>query len=92
MGAEGNGFGAALPLPPALSHPFTVWVTVYDPAVVTVMDVVVAPVFHNKDPVKLPAVTAELPQLFNTVTVGAEGIDFGAAALLAAALVQPLTV
>jgi hypothetical protein len=32
-------------------HPFTVWVTVYVPVVVTVIDEVVAPLLHNKEPV-----------------------------------------
>ena len=38
------------------------------------MDVVVAPLLHNKDPLNDPAVSAELPQLFTTVTVGDAGI------------------
>ena len=40
------------------------------------MEVVVAPVFHNKDPVNEPAVNVELPQLFTTDTVGVEGTAF----------------
>ena len=44
--------GAATPLPGVLVHPFTVCVTVYVPAAVTVMEVVVAPVLHNKVPVE----------------------------------------
>ncbi len=43
--------GAAIPLPAALAHPLTVWVTVYVPAVVTVIDEEVAPVLHNNVPV-----------------------------------------
>jgi len=43
------------------------------PPCVTVIDGVVAPLLHNKDPVKEPAVNTELPQLFTTVTVGADG-------------------
>ena len=43
--------GAATPLPEGLVHPFTVWVTVYVPAVATVIDEVVAPLLHNKEPV-----------------------------------------
>ena len=45
------------------------------PAAVTVMEAVVAPVFHNNDPVNDPAVKVELPQLFTTVTVGAAGME-----------------
>jgi hypothetical protein len=37
---------------------------------------VVAPVFHSKEPVNDPAVNVELPQLFTTPTVGAEGTAF----------------
>ena len=48
--------------------------TVYVAVSVTVIDVVVAPLLHNNEPVKLPAVKTELPQLFATVTVGADGI------------------
>ena len=43
--------GAATPLPEGLVQPFTVWVTVYVPAVVTVIDEVVAPLVHNRSPV-----------------------------------------
>jgi hypothetical protein len=44
-------------------HPFTVCVTVYVPAVVTVIDGAVAPVLQSNDPVNDPAVNVELPQL-----------------------------
>jgi len=85
--------GAATRLPGELVHPFTVCVTVYVPAAVTVMEVVVAPVFHNNDPVNDPAVNVELPQLFTTVTVGAETLAFsGAATPLPGELVHPFTV
>jgi hypothetical protein len=67
-------------------------VTVYVPAVVTEMEEVVSPVLHNRGPVKPEAVNTELPQLFATDTVGADGVDFGAVAALATALVQPFTV
>ncbi len=50
-GADGIACGAATALPERLAHPFTVWVTVYVPAVVTVIDEVVAPLLHNKEPV-----------------------------------------
>jgi hypothetical protein len=91
-GTDGIAFGAATPLPEGLVQPFTVWVTVYVPAVVTVMDEVVAPLLHNKEPVKDVAVNIELPQLFTTVTTGADGIAFGAATPLPEGLVQPFTV
>jgi hypothetical protein len=75
-GAVGTAKGADDPLPVALIHPFSVCVTVYAAAFVTVMDVVVALLLHNNDPVKLPAVNTELPQLLTTDTVGAAGIAF----------------
>jgi hypothetical protein len=84
--------GAATPLPGVLVHPFTVCVTVYVPAVVTVIDAVVSPVLHNKEPVNPVAVNMELPQLSTTVTDGAGGTGFGAAVPVPAALVHPFTV
>lgn len=92
VGALGTVLGADVPLPFALVHPFTVWVTVYVAAFVTVIAVVVAPVLHNNDPVKLPAVNTELPQLLDTDTVGAVGTVNGADTPLPAMLVQPFTV
>ncbi len=56
----------------------------------TVIEEVVAPVLHNRLPVAVVESTA-FPQLFTTVTVGAEGVDFGAAVPLPGALVHPLT-
>jgi hypothetical protein len=50
-GADGNVFGAATPLREGLVHPFTVCVTLYVPAVATVIDELVAPLLHNNDPV-----------------------------------------
>ena len=91
-GTDGIAFGADTPLPAALVHPFTVWVTVYVAAIVTVNDREVAPVLHNKDPVKPPAVNDEIAQLLTTVTAGAEGIVLGVATTLRGALVHPLTV
>jgi hypothetical protein len=80
VGADTFEFnGAAAPLPDELVHPFTVCVTVYVPAIVSVMGEVVAPLLHNKEPVNDVAVNIELPQLFSTVTTGADGIAFGAA-------------
>ena len=92
VGAAGIAFGAATPLPEKLVHPFTVWVTVYVPAVVTVIDEAVAPLLHNKEPLNEPAVNVELPQLSTTDTVGADGIAFGAATPLREGLVHPFTV
>ena len=66
--------------------------TVYVPAVVTVIEEVVSLVLHNKEPVKPDAVNTELPQLSVTATVGADGIAFGAAMPLPGELLQPLTV
>jgi len=51
LSVDGIAFGAATPLREGLVQPFTVWVTVYVPAVVTVIDEVVAPLLHNKEPV-----------------------------------------
>ena len=56
------------------------------------MEVVVAPLLHNSEPVNEPAVNVELPQLLTTDTVGADGIAVGAAMPLPEALVQPFTV
>ena len=56
---------------------------------VTVINVVVAPLLHNNDPVNPEAVNTELPQLLATDTEGADGIGFGAATPVPAALVHP---
>ena len=90
-GASGIAFGAATPVPGALVQPSTVAVTEYVPATVTVIDEVVAPVFHDKLPVAVVDNT-ELPQLLDTLTTGVAGIAFGAATPVPGALVQPLTV
>ena len=50
VGADGISCGVATPLPEGLVHPFTVCVTEYVPAVVTVIDEVVAPLLHNRSP------------------------------------------
>jgi hypothetical protein len=57
-----------------------------------VIDEVVAPLLHNKEPVNDVAVNIELPQLFSTVTTGADGISLGAATPLPGRLVHPVTV
>jgi hypothetical protein len=90
IGADGVAIGAATPEPGALMHPPTVCVTVYVPAVETVIDAVIAPVDHNKpDPV---ALKTELPQLFAADTTGADGTINGAATPEPEALVHPATV
>ena len=63
------------------------------PAVVTVMEAVVAPLLHNKVPVNPDAVNTEFPQLSVTDTTGTGTTDvFGAAVALPGALVQAFTV
>ena len=91
-GADGITFGADVPLPVVLTHPFTFCVTVYVAALATVIELVVAPLLHNNEPVKLPAVNNELPQLFTTDTDGADGITFGADVPLPLALMHPFIV
>ena len=56
------------------------------------MDVVVAPLLHNKAPVVPVAVNTELPQLLTTVTTGTATVPVGAAVPLPETLVQPFTV
>ena len=75
VGAFGALPGAATPLPAADVHPApTDCVTVYVPAVVTVIVAVVSPVLHSNVPVKFDAVRSDVPlQLSVTVTVGAFG-------------------
>jgi hypothetical protein len=90
-GFDGNAFGAAIPEPAILVQPLTVCVTVGVQAVVTVMERVLAPVLHNKDPVAVVDKIDE-PQLFATVTRGLAGNAFGAAVPGPVVLVQPLTV
>ena len=51
----------------------------------------VAPLLHNKVPVKAEAVSTELPQLFTTETEGAGGMVLGAATPVPGALVHPFT-
>src|SRR4030095_16756153 len=83
--------GAATPLPASLVQPLIVGGPEYSPAVVTVMELVVCPVLHNKDPVKPVAVNTALPQLSITVTPGVTGIAIGAAVALDNELLHPST-
>jgi hypothetical protein len=91
-GAGGVLLGAAVPDPPGLVHPFIVCVTVYVPAVFTVIELTVALLLHNNDPVAV-VVNVEVPlQLFTTVTSGVEGTDLGCAVPDPGWLVHPLDV
>ena len=53
------------------------------------IDEVVAPLLHNKEPVEDVAVSVELPQLFTTVTTGVDGIACGTATPLPEGLTHP---
>ena len=80
----------ATPVPSVLVHPPTVEVTVYVPAVFTEIDGVVASFDHsNPSPV---AESTDVPQLFETDTIGVVGIASGAATAEATLLVQPFAV
>jgi hypothetical protein len=91
VGAAGALPGFATPLPGLEIHPTPRdCVTVYVPAVVTVIDGVVSPVLHNNVPVKFDAVSNDVPsQLSVTATVGAFGALPGFATPLPAADVHP---
>ncbi len=91
-GVAGVVFGAAVPEPAALVQVPTVDVTVYDPAMLTVIDEPVDPVLHNRLP---PDVVdrVDVPlQLSATFTTGVAGAEPGAAMPEPAALVQPFRV
>ena len=91
-GIAGVVFGAAVPLPARLIQPLFEVVTVYTPAVLTIIDEVIAPVFHNKFPVAVVD-NVDVPlQLFTTVTTGAERATSGADVPLPGKLAQPSTV
>ena len=76
VGVEGVVFGAATPEPDADVQPFTVCVTVYVPALLTVIGEVVSVVLHNKVP-EVVADNVEVPlQLLVTFTDGANGVGF----------------
>jgi hypothetical protein len=92
VGGAGIGLTAASPVPATLVHPLTVCVTEYVPLFKTVMEVLDDPVFHASEPLKLPAVSVELPQLLITATVGEAGIGRGFDVFVIGALVHPSTV
>lgn len=86
----GNGRGAAVIEPAALTHPLIVCVTVYEPADDTVIDGVDPPVDHSK--FEPDVVKVEFPQLFTTVTTGVVGTVKGAAVPEPGVLAHPPTV
>jgi putative N-acetylmannosamine-6-phosphate epimerase len=92
IGVAGVVFGAAVPDPASLAQPSTVCVTVYVPAVLTIMEEVFAPVLHNKVPDAVVDKVVEPLQLLTTFTIGVAGVAFGAAVPEPAKLVQPSTV
>jgi len=59
--------------------------------VFTVIELVVAPVLHNKLPVAVVD-NVDVPQLLVTVTTGAAGVAFGAEIPVPSALLHPSTV
>ena len=91
-GVAGAAFGAAVADPAALVQPLIVDVTVYVPALVTIIDELEEPVLHNKFPPAFVDSTEVPSQLLTTVTTGVAGAIPGAAAPEPAALVQPFTV
>ena len=90
-GAAGTINGVAALIPGALGHPLAVVVTLYVPDAVTVIEEVVAPVFHNKVPVATVD-NIEFPQLSASFTTGVEGAVFGAEVPVLTALIHPFTV
>jgi hypothetical protein len=56
------------------------------------MDAGVSSLLHSNDPVYPDAVSTELPQLFTTLTTGADGTATGAAVALPSLLVHPFNV
>ena len=80
-----------MPAPAKLVHPFTDWVTVYIPAVLTGIDGFVDPLFHNNVPVQPEAVRVEVPSQFSTTDTVGTGVILGAAVPEPGKLVHPLT-
>ena len=91
-GVTGMAFGAVVALANELMHPSAACDKVYVPAVGEVMELVVAPVLQDNDPVIPVAVKTELPQLLLTDIPGTAGVGFGADVALAAGLEHPFIV
>jgi hypothetical protein len=83
----GADAGAAVPRPAALVHPFIVCVTLYDPALLTVIEELVAPVLQSKLPVAVVDKVDVPLQLFTTDTTGVAGTT-GAALIEATVAVE----
>ena len=78
------------PVPAGLVQPLTVVVTLYVPAVDTVIEDELAPVLHDKVP-KAVVDNVDVPlQLLTALTVGADGVVGGFAVPLPGELVQLL--
>jgi hypothetical protein len=88
-GVAGVDFGSAMPDPGALKQPLMVVVTVYIPAVFTVMEAAVEPLFHNKSPEAFVERVEVPSQLSTTVTTGVSSTAPGAAVPVPGKLVQP---
>ena len=69
-----GGVGSAIADVGGLVQPFTVCVTAYAPAVATVIELVVALLFHNNVPAAVADNVAVPSQLFITDTTGATGV------------------
>ena len=67
-------FGAATPEPEALTHPLTVCVSVYVPALLTLIDDVIAVVLHNRVPDAVVDKVDVPSQLLTTLTDGVDGV------------------
>ena len=92
IGVAGIVFGAAIPVPGALVQLPTVVVTVYVPAVFTVIEEPVEPVLHNKLPPDVVDKVDVPLQLSTTFTTGAASAVPGDAMPEPCKLVQPFTV
>ena len=68
-GVAGTAVGLAVPEPAVLVQPCAVCTTLYTPAVVTVMEGVVSPVFQSSVPIAF-VLNVDVPQLLTTVTTG----------------------
>lgn len=91
-GVAGADLGAAVAVAGIVLQPPTVAITVYAPAVVTVISVVVSFVLQRKEPIPV-AVSVEVPlQLLATRIPGIAGVDLGNATPDPATLVHPFIV